>query len=280
MVEVKYAEYRDYLQKRQAANSSIMALLAGSKLAGHLLSLTAGSNMTLSEIFPKVDHIRSFNLKSQLATDILEDAEHHLGLMAVPYLLAIHEDYLKECLFLLSDAGLIRRRQARDAKAATIHMLFETHSSTALPVESIELYDLIRLMRNCVIHRGGTASEELAKAASTMSTSAATAWTKMTTQPPPAFAKLDRVRLGYSETVATLAVTKKIARAVNSGLAVCCPRDMWLERLVDDYEAHANIPTTADKRMRLARGISNFNYFPLQFKDVEIRAALKERGHL
>ena len=53
---VKYAEYRRYIEQRKDANNAMMALLAGSKLAMHTLSLTAGSERRLSEIFPRVPH--------------------------------------------------------------------------------------------------------------------------------------------------------------------------------------------------------------------------------
>src|SRR6476620_2603363 len=92
MTEMKYQEYRRYLGQRQAVNSAIMGLLAGSKLAANTLSLMEGSSIVLGDAFPRVQHIGRFNLKSDAARQILEDAEAHLGSMALPYILAIHED--------------------------------------------------------------------------------------------------------------------------------------------------------------------------------------------
>jgi hypothetical protein len=94
MGEVRYPAYRAHLEQRTDANSAIMAFLAGAQLAAHTLKLTEGSDLLLPEVFPNVQHIRRFNLQSSLAIEILGAGESHLGAMAVPYVLAIHEDFV------------------------------------------------------------------------------------------------------------------------------------------------------------------------------------------
>jgi hypothetical protein len=83
-----------------------MGLLAGALMAAHMLQLTRGSDRLLPEIFPDIPHIRRFNLTTTAARDILSAGDVHLGAMAVPYALAIHEDYLKTCLLLLQRGGV------------------------------------------------------------------------------------------------------------------------------------------------------------------------------
>src|SRR6266571_6922255 len=105
MSEVKFPAYRRYTAARQEANNAMIALLAGSRLAAHTLQLTAGSTSLLPQIFPAIPHIRHFNLQTETARQLLLDADSHLGAVAVPYALAVHEDYVMSCLSLLKSIG-------------------------------------------------------------------------------------------------------------------------------------------------------------------------------
>ena len=94
---VEFPTFRRYEANRQEANNAMMALLAGSKLAVHTLQLTSGSKELLPRIFPGVDHIAYFNLATDEATRLLLDTAHHLGAVAIPYALAVHEDFVMNC---------------------------------------------------------------------------------------------------------------------------------------------------------------------------------------
>ena len=83
----------------------MMGLLAGSCIAEHFLSLTEGCEHLLPTIFPPVDHIKRFNLTSGKAREVLQNADTYLGTMAVPYALAIHEDFLRTCVALTGAAA-------------------------------------------------------------------------------------------------------------------------------------------------------------------------------
>lgn len=101
MKEVKYRQYRDYLQQRISTNDTMMGLLVGSKLASQTLTLTTGSRLRLKDIFPKVPHIERLNLTTEKAQDVLDNAEHLLGVLAVPQIMALHEDLMVGMLGLL-----------------------------------------------------------------------------------------------------------------------------------------------------------------------------------
>jgi hypothetical protein len=84
----------------------MMALLAGSRLAAHTLQLTAGSLRLLPEMFPAVPDIRMFNLRTEVARELLLDADSHLGAVAVPYALAVHEDFMISVIEVLKAEGV------------------------------------------------------------------------------------------------------------------------------------------------------------------------------
>jgi hypothetical protein len=98
MREIRFAQYRRYEARRVAASNAMMALLAGAGMASHLLQLTRGSQYLLPEVFPQVPPIGRLNLRSELAHQILDAADVHLGAMSIPYALAIHDDFLRECI--------------------------------------------------------------------------------------------------------------------------------------------------------------------------------------
>lgn len=146
----------------------MMALLAGSKLAAHTLQLTAGSSQLLPDIFPGVDHISYFNLRTDVATDLLLNTGHHLGAVAVPYALAVHEDFVVTALQALTGLGYTvlapgsSKNLAKNRVAAwNMHEALFLTLGKSVPARgtdlvSLELYHLLREMRNCQIHNGET----------------------------------------------------------------------------------------------------------------------------
>ncbi|MCP2278518.1 hypothetical protein APR09_004093 [Nocardia amikacinitolerans] len=81
-------------------------------------------------------------------------------MMGVPYVLALHEDYLRTCVRLLAGEGLCR---AKDVKAnlVDLHGIIEITTGYKYSADLIAYIDTLRLMRNCVIHNGGLLSQPL-----------------------------------------------------------------------------------------------------------------------
>jgi len=98
---VHFPAFRHHEESRQEANNAMMALLVGAQFSAQFLEHSVGSSRRPSEIFPTIPHIRRFDLRPSAAQDILRGAEQHLGAMAVPQALAIHEALVLDCLKLL-----------------------------------------------------------------------------------------------------------------------------------------------------------------------------------
>lgn len=275
MQVIRYVEYEQYEKRRQEANTAINAMLAGCRIASHFLTLTHGATRPLAEIFPSIPRVKGFNLRTQVASDVLNDAEHHLGMMAVPFVQGIHEDYAMTCLKLLNAHGSLSNRRLANASAKTLHSTFET-SGERLDSDSAEIFQLLRLMRNDVIHNGGIACDELAVACTDLSPEARVLWTTVTTQDPPAYAVGHVVRLGFSETIAELAVTKRLARAMNLALGRALPRSFWISELRLNFAGRKNLPPLSqpEKRLNMAMSIARHTYGPLNFERCEIEVEL------
>lgn len=274
MREVRFAQYRRYEARRVEASNAMMALLAGAGMASHLLQLTHGSKHLLPEVFPQVPHIGRFNLRSELARKILDAADVHRGAMAIPYALAIHDDFLRECIDLLVTANACTAKQAAQASPlAAKHPLIAQSTGGVFNADSMGQLTTIRLMRNCMIHEGGRADQTLLNNLATWTSSIEVGWVKLTGNNPRHLRPGAELSFGHGEMILTLAVTKVLAREANRFLQPALPRSQWADMLIADLvDSDAHVLRASDFRRR-ACGLAKFHYAPLQLSDDELTDA-------
>lgn len=280
MPEIKFGQYRAYEEQRIKANNAIMALLAGSQLASHTLKLTEGSTLLLPEIFPNVAHIGRFNLRTDVATPILRDAEEYLAAMAIPYALAIHEDFIiSGAVGLLVRAAGMKRRQQQNLKPVRMHEEFEKAVGVPFQADTLELYHLLRLIRNSIIHAGGSAGAELVRKSASMSQGADAAWHRITGTSAPRYGKGDIVQLTHTGLVAALATTKRLARQANAALVNEIPRAVWASVAVEDAQnIIAGRLKNPQQTLRALQGFARYYYAPLGLTETELGTAARGAG--
>ena len=280
MNEIRFPAYRFYEAQRIEANNSVMALLAGAHLATHTLTLTRGSNHLLPDIFPNVPHIGRFNLTTSMATTILENAEPHLAGMSVPYVLAIYEDFVKtSALPMMVQAGRMTNSNVKDANSGTMHEELMNATSSSLDVHSLELFHVLRLMRNCVIHAGGLANRTLADLCSQIAPGSKALWERITGIDFPSPNAGDLVKLHHAEIIATLAIVKRLARDVNLLLVRSYPRSLWAEMVARDalQQSSGNLGNPS-QAMRNIKGLARHHYAALNLEEPELRIAAQTEG--
>jgi hypothetical protein len=269
---VNFLQYREHATARTQANDAIMALLAGSQLAAHTLQLTDGSNSLLPEIFPRVPYIERFNLRSSTAKDLLSDAEMHLGAMSVPYVLALHEDFGNTALKLLGE---------RPRKAATLHTALGACLPTINWGASEGAFHIARILRNSMIHSGGRLdSQSISEFATYVDSASRTEWRRLAKRDPLKLAVGDSVQFAYGELIATLSVTKGLAKLINQGLQAALPRETWADLLIDDIAATEPRHLVDRNRVRKCVGYARQYYGPIALAREEIERALADRGYL
>lgn len=274
VAQLRYFEYRSLQARRQQANSSIMALLAGSKLAVNTLQLTRGSIHQLSEIYTEVEHIERFNLRTDTAMRILDEAENHLAVMAVPYVMALHEDYMSHCCQLLASVGLLSSSRLSDLNAKNMHRTFENASGGTVNAVDLQLFQVLRCLRNSLIHSGGVASEELEQARWAVGAAGEARWMLVARESLPPFAKGSIVQVGQFHIIATLAITSTLMKDANSILTSCVPREIWADRALQDaLVAGQGAVGNPNQRLRSLRRFINRYYLNLQLGDAELIAA-------
>ncbi|TQJ54654.1 hypothetical protein [Streptomyces sp. SLBN-115] len=274
MAIVRFLEYRQYEESRVEVNNSMMALLAGAGIASHFLQLTDGSERLLPEIFPRVPHIGRFNLSSSSARGILDSAESHLAAMSIPYVLAVHEDYLKTCIKLLERAGVSNAGTANGAKLYNAHGIIERDTGGSFSPLSIHQINSIRLMRNCLVHAGSRVGPELVNHLSSTTPAIEAAWLKVAGRSPSRLQRGDVVGFGFGEVLIALAATKVLAREANEMLQLKLNSETWADLLTED--AAATVPQNLKGPLALdkLRGKARFDYAAAGLTDTNISDAL------
>ncbi|NKY38136.1 hypothetical protein [Cellulomonas septica] len=272
MAIVKYPRYRQYEGQRIQTNDTVMGLLAGSALASRTLGLTSGSDLVLSQIFPQIPHIERFNLKTATAQSVLDNAEPLLGILAVPQVLAIHEDLLRSMLELLAEAEPRFKPLLDNFKTFNAHERIESATGAALSTESVALFHLVRVARNTHIHSGGRADTALVNRIEATEPGVMATWQSITRTPFPAYRLGDPVTLGLAELIGILALTKRLAEEANVALQTALPRSVWATIVVRDWasEGHRG---NRDQEPRALVGYARHNYGPLQLTPAELEEA-------
>lgn len=269
---VEFPAFRQYESTRQEANNAMMALLAGSKLAAHTLQLTTGSRQLLPDIFPGVEHISYFNLRTDAATALLLDTGHHLGAVAVPYALAVHEDFVMTTIKLLQRLGYARKGPGNSAdprknptSAWNMHQTVYLTLGQPAPVRgsslvALEHFHLLREMRNAQIHNGGCISPRLRQEVADMSDVAASGWLRLARRTPADVISRGDLRFTIFDIFAVFATTKALGRSLNELLRESLTPGQWAQVCVDDYLAQSSKPSGSDSWIRGLIGHAALNY--------------------
>lgn len=277
--EILYPEYRTYVASRVEVNDAMMALLAGSRLAAHTLSLTAGSTATLKQLFPAVPHIERFDLRSDAARDLLYNADHHIASVAVPYALATHEDFVVSMLGLLKNEGRTLVTGGKRVRAWNMHtVLFDT-CGAAEPPEWMQSFHVLREMRNCITHEGGGVSQELRDAVADMDVNARSGWQRLNQGFPPEDVEQNgRLVLTAEHIFTAFAVTKRLGREVNAALAGELTSAEWAKIVVEDFASVTSKVKNSSAWRRGLVGYARQNYGAASVTEQDLEAAARHRG--
>lgn len=274
---VRFRAFREYEHHKAEANNAMMALLAGAQLSAHLLRLTEGSDRLLPEVFPAVDHIQRFNLKSDDARTILLGADAHLGKMAVPYVLSLHEDYMRTCVEMLAQNKLCSSALAK-RNLIDLHPGFERTTGHMYDTDMMSYMTVLRLTRNAVIHNGSTMTQALHDELAKWTAPQEKGWFDLAKRNPRTLRVGDRIDFGQGEMIAALAITKRLDRETNVGLQAALPRTCWAGLVVDEIVAdQPRVLHDTKLALRKAQGIARHHYGVIGLTDVELSSEIATR---
>lgn len=266
---VHFPAFRHHEDARKEANNGMMALLVGAQVSAQFLELSRGSSKLLSEIFPAISHIKRLDLKPDDAQPILRGAEEHLGAMAVPQALAIHEGFILDCLELLG---------ASSAKAFEMHNKLATYTGGSFDAGSLSQFHVLREMRNSIIHRSGIADQRLVDKIGELTPTSDGDWRKHAGRSPRGVRIGDRITLMLGELVLALATTKALAREANRMLITAVPFAKWAEVIVDDHLQQTPGQLDRHQRRRAILGLRRFHYSAVTVGESELEVAAAARN--
>lgn len=272
MAEVNYKQYREYQRQRIETNDTVMGMLVGSKLASQTLTLTAGSTMRLQDIFPKVPHVRRFNLTTEKARDVLSNAEHLLGILAVPQVLALHEDLIASMLKLIEQNDSTLSGLTQGLNMSNCHTKLENATNISFTVELVELFDLLRLARNEHIHNGGLARQHFVNEIVQCSALSKAEWKSITGTDFQSYHVGDSVLLGLSELIGALALTKRLAVEANNALQQVISKSLWSDLVVQEWQEHW-VAGNSDQQAKRLRGIARTYYGAVNLSEADLADA-------
>ena len=278
MREVKFSAYRQYEDARVDANNSMIALLAGSRLAAHTLQLHADSPHQLPGLFPRVRDIDRFNLLPGRATELLHGADAHLAAVAIPYALAVYEAFVLKVADLLEADGAPVSRARGSMNAGRMHATVYRAAQVDAPKDTIALFHVLRCLRNAQIHRAGLASKELVEVVSELSDDQQRQWERLTMAPLAGWPEGKHIDFTVGHLIAAFAVTKEAARALNETLQLALSRRFWAGLAVLDYAETAKPARNSSGWKRGVLGFASFNYKALNFTAAELETAAIEKG--
>lgn len=280
MPDILFPAYRAYYANRVEVNDAMAALLVGSRLAAHTLSLTTGTSATLGQLFPAVEHIERFNMRSDVARDFLNNADHHIASVAVPYALATHEDFVMEMLDFLKAEGRTLATHGKPVRAWNMHsVLFETCAECE-PAEWIQSFHVLREMRNCITHVGGVASQKLRDAVADMGPDARSGWERLNPGARLEDIETDdgRLALTAEHVFTAFAVTKRLGREINALLGRELDGRTWARIAIRDYNSVTSKVKNSSSWRRSLVGYVRQYYAASNVSEADLETAARQIG--
>lgn len=269
---IRFEVYRRHESARIEANDAMVTLLISSRLGRHVLDLFRGSESYLPEVFPEIDEVRKLNRSISDTRTLMEESERYLALMAIPFVLSIHQEFTLQCVrLLLNQADL-------DLEPSSLEKMHEYLLSGSnggkLDADELSLFQLTRRIRNRILHYGSLAgSGERTVYTQTLNENARELWERRAGR-PLSVNPGEPIGLGAGELFATLAVAKALADATNELLVEELPRERWALMAAEEYAQVAGTKKLSQSQLRGFAGFCSRQRFQnLKLTDDEVGTA-------
>ncbi|GAB3578161.1 hypothetical protein GCM10027406_13900 [Leifsonia lichenia] len=260
------------------SDNAVMALLVGAHLASASLALAHESSVLISKMYPTVPHIARFALRPERAQRELSESEEHLARIAIPYALSVHEDFINRLRNDLLAASVPLLTRGKKWNAENMHTIVFDSMGAALPDE-LPTFDLLRRIRNALIHSGGLVDQYLEDGIAAVQGDAEKRWFRIAGHPPKAIVDGELVTVGAGEIMVAFSVTRSLSKLAHEASLVAIPRTLWLAECVDDFLAHHREHVRSGRllKSRLEQWADRF-YEDFHFSWAELDGAARSAG--
>lgn len=269
---VHFPAYRAFDDLRVVANDALMALLIGGRV-GRAALAEADPDSWLPDVVP-VEDVRRLHLRVGASSELIESSEKYLSIMGIPFTLSVYQGYLGNVIKFLQTAEV-----DQSGRNPFKFMLDEMHPhlkecGVSLESDLCRLFEVVRLMRNRILHAAGIQGSLVRSAYKQLPKPARGWWEERTGREIEFDGSGEMLNLGPPELIGSLALTKELGRQTNEGLIPIIPREMWAFIVVEDYRScHPDKFKLKPQVFRSLKGYSNNLYAPLALSEEELGSA-------
>jgi hypothetical protein len=201
--------------------------------------------------------------------------------MAIPYIWATYEVLIESSIEILVLAGMRRPSQA-ERRQGTMgrHRYLGLVTGSPFDSDHLALIDLVRNVRNCVVHEGRVINAGTSAAWSALSAAAEARWVGDTGRALQVAGP--RLDILSGEVMGRLAITKHMARQVSALLGRTVSTATWSQVIIDDFLTNHPAPSMVvnDPPMlrRKVNGWNPTNYASAGVTSTELDAELRNRS--
>jgi hypothetical protein len=227
-MEIWFPAYRRHDRARIRASDAMMALLASSRLATERLSSVGEPEILLPQAFPDVADLHRMNRSVRDSTALIERAEREFVFMAIPYTLSVHQAFIVDCIRLVQDETETDS-SAQDAllRLEVIHDRFIEVSGQQLPADLRSLFQLLRHLRNRIVHYAAVQGSHLREKWLELPPPAVNGWTKVAGRALPVGRSADEMDLRLGELLAALMTVTRLGREVSAAMGAAIEPERW-----------------------------------------------------
>jgi hypothetical protein len=272
---LQHPAYREFERWRVETNDAGVAILVGLRLGrAHLSELPPEVRREPLPELVDIEDARRLNLPGDEVIERMRGAERVYAAMAIPFHVAVFNEFLVIALELLQadgiglEAGRPHGLMLGDLRRA-LH-----DAGMSLPAQHEKVMDFAQKIRNSIVHDGAVARSGVINIWQGLTAREHAIWSEDAGR-SPALVLGERIQLGPGEVRATLAVTTTLGRSVNHELERLISRRTWARVAVEDWRAE--LPekwSDWERRTRNAHRWARHQYGSLELSETEIESAL------
>jgi hypothetical protein len=269
---VHFPAYRAFDSLRVVANDALMALLIGGRVGRAALE-SSDPDEWLPDVV-QVEDARRLNLRVGSSKRLIESAEQYLSVMGIPFTVSVYQGFLGNAIKFLQDAKV--DSSGRNPFKFMLDDIHPHMKECGVELESdlCRLFDVVRLMRNRILHAAGIQGSAVRSTYKQLPKTAHSWWEERTGRAIGFEGSGEMLNLGPPELIGTLALTKELGRQVNEGLIPLIERETWAVLVVEDYRAgHPDKFKLKPQIFRSLKGFANNLYAPLSLSEEELTDA-------
>jgi hypothetical protein len=261
------------------SNDAALGLLVGDRIARVELADRGPSAQTtqLSGLFTEaeVPDVSRFDFRVDRAITKLLEAERELCLMAVPFAVSLYNEYLVAAAEMLELAHIARpRKPARHMMLGEVESFLGEHK-VSVAGDAKVLLDVIRGVRNSLVHAAGVVGEKTIARWTSASPSAKARWEGVTGRPLPLNGTSGRLQWEGPEIRGLFLVVRDGLKQVNLALQSVLPREFWADLVIHEHWVDS-CETAGGHRQETPLGFaSHRGYRSLGFSAAELSDASK-----